>query len=173
MADNDTGDLKQTMEALKLGLVSLSDAKGTAAGPELPSVIVFNVANLTFGVDVNATEGVVDCPRVVPLPNPPQGVIGVTSVRGRITIVFDLALGSSGEKRRLILLRGEAQLGLLADRIESVVGLEPHALPGSLESGKRAEARRTGEESRWPATVHIGLNGKTVPIIDVERLSTF
>ena len=173
MAKRNSGDLKEQVERTKLSLVSLTDAKGTPSGPDLPSVIVFSAGDKMFGVDVNATEGVVDCPRVVPLPGSPHGVVGVTSVRGRITIVLDLAQGSlRGEKPRLILLRGEAQLGLLSDRIESVVGLEPDRVIGVRESRRRSEATPQVDGS-WPFTVRIRINGKEVPVIDVEKLSGF
>ncbi|HEU4389549.1 MAG TPA: chemotaxis protein CheW [Blastocatellia bacterium] len=175
MAKRNSGDLHQRTESKKLGLVALSDAKGTAAGPDLPSVIIFSAGGVMFGVDVNATEGVVDCPRVVPLPHPPRGVIGLTSVRGRITIVLCLARGSvRGEKQRLILLRGEAQLGLLTDRIESVVGLEPDRVIDPERNRPKAGEQAKGDDAGgWPVTVRIKLNGKEVPVIDVERLSGF
>src|SRR5258705_4370406 len=91
------------------------------------TLLMFEVGGAHYAIGVENTEGVVDCPRTTPLPGPPDGVVGLTSVRGRMTVVMDLGLEIRQEpvKRRLILVKGEAQLGLLADRVEGVIALEP------------------------------------------------
>ena len=109
--------------------------------PDLLSVLKFEIGGKTMAVAVDKTEGVVDCPRITPLPSPPDGMVGVTSVRGRMTLVMDLSLEAvprSG-RRRLILLKGEGQLGLLADRVE-----RPYSIAaGQLATASQAAACRT------------------------------
>src|SRR6476660_9643457 len=56
------------------------------------SVLMFEVGGAQYAIGVENTEGVVDCPRTTPLPGPPDGVVGLTSVRGRMTVVMDLGL---------------------------------------------------------------------------------
>src|SRR5882762_9536742 len=56
------------------------------------SVLMFEVGGAHFAIGVETTEGVVECPRTTPLPGPPDGVVGLTSVRGRMTVVMDLGL---------------------------------------------------------------------------------
>ncbi|MEW6208202.1 MAG: chemotaxis protein CheW [Acidobacteriota bacterium] len=128
------------------------------------SVLMFGVGEDLFAINVEQTEGVVDCPQVTPLPAAPEHFAGVSSVRGRMTIVIDLGdkKATCGKKRRLILIRGEAQMGLVADRVEGVVSLTPVA-----------EARRKGEEEsiRWPASAHFRSGGRRVAVLDLERLA--
>ena len=135
------------------------------------SVLMFEVGGAQYAIGVENTEGVVDCPRTTPLPGPPDGVVGLTSVRGRMTVVMDLGLEIRQEptKRRLILVRGEAQLGLLADRVEGVVALEPKKVRPVAHGKDRLTAERA--KFGWPAKTYFKSGGHRVPILDVERLA--
>lgn len=132
---------------------------------DVASVLLFEIGGKAFAIGVENTEGVVDCPRISPLPSPPDGMAGVASVRGRMTLVMDLSLKANPNagKRRLILIKGEAQLGLLAERVEGVIALEADKL-------RQVEARETSEENNWPARSYFTSDDRRVPIIDVERL---
>src|SRR5713101_9634017 len=103
----------------RLGMVlplELAVADSEKDKPEVISVLMFEVGGATYAIGVEQTEGVVDCPRITPLPGPPDGVAGLTSVKGRMTVVMDLGSRASEApaKQRLILVKGDAQLGLLA-----------------------------------------------------------
>jgi chemotaxis signal transduction protein len=137
---------------------------------ELVSVLTFEVGGAQYAIGVENTEGVVDCPRITPLPGPPDGVAGLTSVRGRMTIVMDLSLETSEEpaKRRLILVKGDAQLGLLADRVEGVLALEPKNVRPVAHGKYNLTAQRA--KFAWPAKSYFKSGRQRVPILDVERL---
>jgi len=159
---------------IKVGPLPLELISTPATGRETSqvSVLMFSTNDHWFSIGVEQTEGVVDCPRVSPLPNPPDGIVGVTSVRGRMTLVMDLSLASSqpASKRRLILVKGEAQLGLLADHVEGVLALEPkqlRAIDARIDRASNARAI----EATWPARFYFKSEGHRVPIIDIERLS--
>jgi len=146
-----------------------------SAEPGIVWVLGFRVADKSFAVGVENTEGVVDCPRLSPLPIPPEMVVGVGSVRGRITIVVDLSMESTQPaRRRLILLKGEAQLGLLADHVEGVIPLRPKELREFSES--RLRRRRRSDASILKAAAKIARSyfrrdGEAVPIVDLEMIS--
>jgi chemotaxis signal transduction protein len=133
------------------------------------SVLLFEIGSESFGIGVEQTEGVVDCPRITPLPSAPDRLIGVASVRGRMTLVMDLSgKANSGEyKRRLILLKGESQLGLLAERVEGVIALEPEKVRKRKGDDKAAH----GGESRRAAPEHFKHEGRLVPLLDAARLA--
>lgn len=135
----------------------------------IASVLLFEIGDKAFAIGVENTEGVVDCPRISPLPSPPDGLAGVASVRGRMTLVMDLSLKAnlSVSKRRLILIKGEAQLGLLAERVEGVIALESDNL---RQIDKSPAARETNDDGNWPARSYFTNGNRRVPIIDVERL---
>ncbi|HXG64049.1 MAG TPA: chemotaxis protein CheW [Blastocatellia bacterium] len=149
--------------------VTSSDA---AANEEaVASFLVFEIAGEPFAIGVEHTEGVVNCPRITPLPHAPEGIAGVVSVRGRITLVMDLSneSGQRQERRRLILLKGDAQLGLLADHVEGVVALPPEKVL-ELPSRKQPGGQQAAKNAK-PLLSYFKKNGRRVPILDVERLA--
>ena len=154
-----------------LPLELISTAEPTRASDQV-SVLLFRTGDNRFSIGVEHTEGVVDCPRISPLPSPPDGIIGVTSVRGRMTLVMDLNLASSQPeaKRRLILVKGDAQLGLIADQVEGVVALEPKQLR-AMGSKHDPASKQREPEAAWPAKFYFKNEGRRVPIVDIERLS--
>ena len=133
--------------------------------------MMFEVGGAQYAIGVEHTEGVVDCPRVTPLPNPPDGVTGITSVRGRMTVVMDLGMNVSQEpvRRRLILVKGDAQLGLLADRVEGVLALEPRKVRPVAHGKDSLTLQRA--KFGWPARSYFKSGRQRVPILDVERLA--
>ncbi|HKY04484.1 MAG TPA: chemotaxis protein CheW [Blastocatellia bacterium] len=171
-AKKDKGTKSSLMDALtaiSLGLVRPDD--DSKADGDLESVLVFEIDGQLYSIAVENTEGVVHCPRISPLPSPPDGIVGVASVRGRITVVVDLSMKSNPKpsKQRLILLKGEAQLGLLADRLEGVVGLAPKQM-------KKSPARKKGEPAEvakldWPVRSFFKHAGRDVPVIDTVQLN--
>lgn len=150
---------------MELGMPGSGESKSVVV-----SVLMFEVGGAQYAIGVENTEGVVDCPRTTPLPGPPDGVVGLTSVRGRMTVVMDLGLEIRQEpaKRRLILVRGDAQLGLLADRVEGVVALEPKKVRPVAHGKDSLTAQRA--KFGWPAKTYFKSGGQRVPILDVERL---
>ena len=141
---------------------------------EVLPVLKFDIGGEVFSVAVDQTEGVVHCPRISPLPAPPHGMVGVASVRGRITLVMDLSLGANqkAERRRLILLKGESQLGLLADRVDGVVALAPRSIRKRPDRKRRSQPLTKSElNSMWPATLYFKDSGRRVPILDIEALT--
>jgi chemotaxis signal transduction protein len=147
----------------------LSAPEPDGGAPEVASVLLFEIGDKAFAIGVENTEGVVDCPRISPLPSPPDGLVGVASVRGRMTLVMDLSLKANlaAGKRRLILIKGEAQLGLLAERVEGVVAIDADKLRGD---DKTPAPRAADEESKWPTRSFFIAEDRRVPVIDVERL---
>ncbi|HSB11640.1 MAG TPA: chemotaxis protein CheW [Blastocatellia bacterium] len=143
---------------------------GGADKAELVSVLLFEVGGESYAIGVETTEGVVDCPKLTPLPGAPVGVVGLASVRGRMTVVMNLGSTAAHEpvKRRLILVKGDAQLGLLADRVDGVLGLDPK----KVRPVAHGRNNLTAQKARfvWPARSYFKSGTDRIPIIDVERL---
>ena len=165
-------DKKPTLRIGPIPIEVISPGAGDESTNSI-SVLLFGIGEQLFAIGVDHTEGVVECPTVSPLPSPPEGMVGVASVRGRMTLVMDLSLGEkiSVAKRRLILLKGEAQLGVLADRVDGVVTLEPRQLKERSVEGGGAKQVGAAPQSRWPATHSFRHSGHYVPIIDSEAIS--
>ncbi|HKP13758.1 MAG TPA: chemotaxis protein CheW [Blastocatellia bacterium] len=144
--------------------LALTGLEPADAPVDVVSVLLFEIGGEAFGIGVEQTEGVVDCPRVTPLPSAPDGMIGVASVRGRMTLVMDLSRKANPDegKRRLILLKGESQLGLLAERVEGVMALEPDHVRKRKGNDKSAS---------WAAAEQFKHEGRLVPLLDVTQLA--
>lgn len=151
-------------------LSAISLEPGSPDKGETVSVLLFEVDGESYSIGIETTEGVVDCPKLTPLPGAPVGVVGLASVRGRMTVVINLGSGAVQEplKRRLILVKGDAQLGLLADRVDGVLGLDPKRVHPIAHGRNRITAQKA--EFVWPARSYFKTGAHRVPIIDVERL---
>jgi chemotaxis signal transduction protein len=143
---------------------------------EIP-LLVFSVGGQSMAVSVENTEGVVDCPRISPLPTAPEQIIGVTSVRGRITLVVELCAEATPTcaRRRLILLKGDSQVGLVADRVEGIVaaavlGIRP--LSGQGQTRKRKQAIPDVDRQTRPfCRKYFMAEGRKIPIVDMDLVS--
>ena len=164
---NDRNTARRSVAPLPTEFVSAEVDEKT----ELISVLVFQIGGAAYSIGVEHTEGVVDCPRITPVPNPPDGVSGIASVRGRMTVVMNLGSNGSAEhaRQRLILIKGDAQLGLLADRVEGVLALEQNQVRPVAHGKDRLTRERATFD--WPARSYFKGDGARVPILDIERLS--
>jgi purine-binding chemotaxis protein CheW len=131
---------------------------------EPPSFLFFSVGDAEYAIEVETTEGVVDCPLISPLPDSPDGIIGVGSVRGRMTVVLDLSRGQgqtlAGRKRRLVLIKGDTRLGLLADRVRGVEAVDKRALREVAQA----------DAGDWYAKAYLVRDQSRIDVLDVERL---
>jgi len=161
-----------SLEALSL---TLEEPEADDYDPEAVSILTFVRGGRTFGIEVGNTDGVVECPRITPLPIAPDGVAGVVSVRGRITIVIDAAMESARPetKMRLILVRGEGQVGLLADQVQSVMSLKHDQLekvPQGRVSRRLLGAGAGGTQNVRLAKRYFKHGGRRVPVVDLDLL---
>jgi len=138
---------------------------------DIVSVLMFEVGGTPYAIGVELTEGVVDCPKITPLPSPPEGIVGVASVRGRMTVVMDLGSKTREQnpRRRLILVKGDAQLGLVADRVDGVLALEKKNVR-PVAHGKESLTKQKADFG-WPARSYFKGSGTRIPILDLERLA--
>src|SRR5262245_30936065 len=136
---------------MTLSPIPVTDQDSDFDRRDVVSVLMFEVGGTLYAIGVEHTEGVVDCPKITPLPSPPDGIAGVASVRGRMTVVIDLGSKTREEnfRRRLILVKGEAQLGLVADRVEGVLALETKNVR-PVAHGKESLTKQKAEFG-WPA----------------------
>src|SRR5918911_5282773 len=158
-------DKQKTSLAVSPIPLALTGLEPSDAPVDVVSILLFEIGGEVFGIGVEHTEGVVDCPRITPLPSAPDGIIGIASVRGRMTLVMDLSLKANADegKRRLILLKGESQLGLLAERVEGVLALEPDRIRKRRANDK--SAARAAQEW-WGASEQFKHEGRDVPLLD-------
>ncbi|HEY6330848.1 MAG TPA: chemotaxis protein CheW [Blastocatellia bacterium] len=145
-------------------------------GPDTVSLVMLSIGKRVIATAVENTEGVVDCPRITPLPGAPDAILGVVSIRGKITIVLDASLEASRDapKRRLILLRGELQLGLLADHVQGVVSLDAkdmRHIPENRSSRRLLGGAAGGVPEIRLARSYFKYGGRKVPLLDLDLVA--
>lgn len=103
------------------------------SGREHPHV-VFSVAETDYAFPLNSVREIGRPPTATPLPNAPDWLVGVTSIRGDIVSMVDLgafldeAPSLPGRDRRLLIVTdpaSEMSAGLLVDRVRGIRSIPP------------------------------------------------
>lgn len=109
-------------------------AASSAAGEKL---LIFDLAREKYAIPIHEIAQIIELPPTTPIPNAPDFLHGILSLRGKIIAVIDVGvrLGlrhqAPREGRKVVVLdMGADQFGLLVDGIDQVVevdlsGLEP------------------------------------------------
>jgi purine-binding chemotaxis protein CheW len=108
-------------------------------------MLTFRLGGEEYAVMVQDVHEVLKIRDLTPVPNTPDYVLGVTSLRGSMLPVIDLckrlniAAGERDEKSRIIVVGlGDENAGLMVDRVSGVVSVHADALrpsPEHLEQG--------------------------------------
>lgn len=88
------------------------------------SILAFEVAGVEHAVDAGSVEAITRAGSIATVPYGPRAVLGVASVRGRMRLVLDAGGASPATGAYLVVLQGDGQLALLADRIFGVRRVE-------------------------------------------------
>jgi len=125
--------------------VLLAANEEARAAPGNRTALAFEVGGNLFAVDATAVEIVVGRCFVAPVPKGPVELVGVVSIHGRMRLAIEVAPSSGrtdGTSWWLVALHGDAQLALVADRIEGLcdIDFDERSVSGSVRCGGR-EAR--------------------------------
>lgn len=112
-----TGTKTVTLEEI------LAASSEPAVEPGFRALLIFTAGQGLYAIDATSVERVVEARFVAPLPVPPPGVVGVATVGGRMRIVVDpgALYGRAEARGAFVVLHGDAQLALAADRVHAVV----------------------------------------------------
>lgn len=115
------------------------------APPKQREVLAFRLGSEEYAVPVDRVREVIRVWDITPVPNVPQHVIGVTSLRGAVLPVIDPCLrlgltpGTRDEKSRIIVTDlNDEGTGIIVDRVTGVVRFsaeEVRPAPESIERG--------------------------------------
>ena len=115
------------------------------------SIVVYDRQH-RFSIGVEHTEGGRLSP-ISPLPSPPTGIIGITSVRGRMTLGWtELAPGQPAAKRRLDISEGRGAARLVADHGKECLGLSQGNFAPYLA---KASVLRSNPRSKPPGLLRL------------------
>ena len=126
------------------GLAESSYARMPSDVGDIVQVIIFRLGDEEFAADINQVREVISKGLVTAMPDSPDFVKGVTSVRGEIAVVIDLKArfsaipGQAVESKHVVITEQENHLfGLMVDEVTDVLRLpetEIKAAPKPLTS---------------------------------------
>lgn len=94
----------------------------------LAEVLMFRVANEHFAVELGVVEEVIDIPPIHHVPEMPDAMLGVITVRGSLTSLYSpgraLGLPPAAGASALVFRRGRARVALSIDDVDDVVTLD-------------------------------------------------
>jgi len=93
-------------------------------------IVLFELADIRYGVNVNQVQGVIDTMEITKVPNSPFYVEGVTNLRGEIIPVIDLRKKFNIEDRDpdkgfnvIIVSQANVTVGFTVDKVNVVMDL--------------------------------------------------
>ena len=120
------------------------------ASEEARSFLTLFVQGEAFALPVEQIGEVIRVPELVPVPRSPASLAGLANLRGTVLPVADLRRllrreeGARTGEERVLVLRGEAPLGLLVDAVGRLLDADPDALaPVAGEAGDQPDAEVT------------------------------
>lgn len=141
---------------------------------EVREVLAFVIADEVYALPLASIREILKMPALTEVPRAPQDVLGIISVRGRITTVLDLRRRLKMPEspptkltRVLLVNDGRETLGLLVDRVLSVYRLRPEEIELAASMGAdsadyvqgigRPKAGRTGRGHAGHAAIVVDL----------------
>ena len=106
----------------------IEDLVNESEAAELRDLLPFTIGGHTFAVFTDQVDGTAESKPFAPLPRAPHAVVGVVCVRGRMLTVLDPAAVLNSQVLPwdqilpyVIVLRGEEQLGLVAESCRDTI----------------------------------------------------
>jgi purine-binding chemotaxis protein CheW len=91
-------------------------------------LVVFNLANEDYGVDIATVDGIVKMQQVTPVPHAPSFVEGITNLRGEVLPVIDLRkrfglpVGETTKDTRIVNVDIDGtKVGMVVDAVSEVL----------------------------------------------------
>lgn len=150
-------------------------ADGQTAGERVERFVVFRLAGAEYGLPVAAVQEVLRRPDApTPLPNAPDFVAGVLTLRGAVVPLIDqrrlLRLPDGGDRgaergRVVVVAQGEARVGLLVDALSGLLAV-PEGCIGPAPAVSEAQRRLI----RRVATPPVAEGTRLILLMDAEAL---
>lgn len=109
--------------------------------------ICFGLGQEEFGIPLLSVKEVLAIPEITPIPQTPPHFLGIINLRGNVISIMDLRAKfgikttSTEETTVIILDFGDYQLGVVVDRVDSVLSLDAEQISSKphIESSKSTD----------------------------------
>ena len=115
-------------------------ARKSSRGDEMENqLVVFDLANEHYGVDIAAVEGIIKIQPITAVPRAPSFVEGVTNLRGKVLPVIDLhkrfglvGVEATKDTRIVVVEMNGTTVGIVVDAVSEVLRISPEAIEPPL-----------------------------------------
>ncbi len=154
----------------EIALLAAAQSRAPLAGANRLELLLFTLGTgERFGIDVFKVRGVSKTPFVTRTPNMPQGVEGLTSLRGNVIPVLSLAkllgiacTGAATGASMMVAEFGKRTVGVLVEEVDRIVRVECDRI-------RTPEHVSGGMHGFITAITELG-DGRLVSILDVEAI---
>ena len=140
---------------------------------------IFDIADENFGIDIQGVVEILKPQKLFKIPELPDFVSGVISVRGEIIPVIDMrirfGITEKAGKQRVVLIRlEENKVGLLVDNVTDIVEISEEKIskPPKLFKEFRAEFIKGLGQEHSCVGAKPSNNNKVIIILDIKRILT-
>jgi purine-binding chemotaxis protein CheW len=98
-------------------------------------LVVFELGKEQFGIEISCVEGIVKMQEITPIPFAPDCMKGITSLRGAILPVIDLAkrfemaeLPLTRDTRIVVTFIGNRKVGMIVSAVSEVVTIDENSI---------------------------------------------
>ncbi len=140
---------------------------------------IFDIAGENFGIDIQGVVEILKPQKLFKIPELPDFVSGVISLREEIIPVIDLRIRfgiteKAGKQRVLLIRFEENKVGLLVDNVTDIVEISEEKIskPPKLFKGFRAELIKGLGQEHFYAGAKTSSSNRVIIILDIERILT-
>jgi purine-binding chemotaxis protein CheW len=155
----------------KTDLSSTRDGRAVAEDDRAPEdLLIFRIAGESFGLRLATVAEIIRLPDLVRMPLVPPSLLGLANLRGTVLPVINLRAllhlphHNESEQTRVIVLRGDAPVGFVVDRVERLVSI----------AGSQLEQEDAGAGTLDPALLEGVIKGaesqSTIKVLSPSRL---
>ncbi|MBN1655110.1 MAG: chemotaxis protein CheW [Deltaproteobacteria bacterium] len=134
-----------------VGTGSFSPSRTPASASEIKDFLAFALGEEHYALPLSSIREIMKLPYITEVPLAPANVIGIISVRGRVTTLIDMRrllsmseLQPTSKSRVLLVSKGDEVIGLLVDRVLQVYRLTDNEIETASTMGGEQAAYVTG-----------------------------
>ena len=98
-------------------------------------LVVFELANEHYGLDISAVEGIIKMQAITKMPQAPSFVEGVTNLRGTVVPVIDLrkrfgiaSMEHTKDTRIVVVYMDKTKIGMIVDGVSEVLRIPEESI---------------------------------------------
>jgi purine-binding chemotaxis protein CheW len=104
-------------------------------------ILIFKLNNEEFGVDIAQIDSIIPPKEIVKVPNTPEFIEGLLSLRGKVYTIFNLRKKfhfpniESDENTKIVIVNvNSMMIGFIADEVKEIIKIEDEAINANSET---------------------------------------